>query len=158
MGEAVPGTIMGTFFFTHSLVDVAMCLSGTEAALSYYRAWPLPIIGTIKNFMIVLLPLLILDFFAKVSAFFKKQTLFTFVGLLNAITILCLFYCISVLAVPSEEAAKEPMTLKGKAKAAAEDKLVEDLYTGAVALFCVNTFMLVLPLVQLGMQAKTKQA
>ena len=154
MGEVLPGAIMGTFFSTMNLVDLAMCMSGTDAALSYYRAWPLPIIGTIKSCMALLIPLILIDGVGKVRAFVKRRDGLTTVGLVNAFAIAALFYCIPLIVIPSELAAKEPITLKGKAKAAAEEKLVDDLYFGVLCMLGVNLALLILPLVQLGMHKK----
>ena len=158
MGEVVPGTIMGTFFTTLNLVDLAMCWSGTDVALTYYRAWPLPIIGSIKNFMIVLLPLILVDAVVKIRAFIKARNAVTYLGLLTVFTFAALFYTIPVYVVPSEEAAKEPMRLSGKAKAAAEEKLVADLTTGVVYMLGINFVLLVLPLVTLNVESKQKKA
>ena len=154
MGEVLPGAIMGTFFSTMNLVDLAMCMSGTEAALSYYRAWPLPIIGTIKSCMALLIPLILIDGVGKVRAFVKRRDTLTWLGLVNAFVIVALFYCIPLIVIPSELAVKEPIALKGKAKAAAEDKLVDDLYFGVLCMLGINLTLLILGMVQLGMQKK----
>ena len=157
MGEILPGTILGMFFTTLNIVDLAMCLSGTEVALTYYRAWPLPIIGSIKSAMVVLVPFLLIDACQKVYAFLKKQSLQSEIGLLNALVAFSLFYVIIAVVEPSEKAAQAPMTLKGKAKAQAEDALVVDLLEGVYYMLAVNLALLVLPILSLGV-AKPKAA
>ena len=150
MFDAVFGTALGMFFFTLNLVEFSLYLSGPDILLSYYRAYPLPILGKIKMAMVVLVPLLLLDLVGKVRAFMSRQTRLTFIGLLNACAILTLFHCITQYVAPSEEAVLAPMTVKGKKKIAAyEATLVEDLYVGICYMLCVNLALLVLPLVQL---------
>ena len=113
LAEVVPGAILGTMFTAWNLVDVAMCISGTSSALSYYRAFPLPIIGQVKTVMVFLIPFMVLDGASKFRAFLKDQTKVTFVGLINVLWMVALFIVIPVFAIPSEQAVLEPLQLKG---------------------------------------------
>jgi len=146
--EILFGIVLGTLFSAFSIVDIAMCMSGTDVALVYYRAFPLPIVSKIKNTMMFLLPLLLLEIVTKVRNFCKKQGLVTTVGLVKAAMMASILYVPMAMVVPSEEAAKEPIAAKGKDKALAEDNLVADLYTGALAMLVINGGLLLLTLVE----------
>ena len=177
LAEVVPGAILGTMFTAWNLVDVAMCISGTSSALSYYRAFPLPIIGQVKTVMVFLIPFMVLDGASKFRAFLKDQTKVTFVGLINVLWMVALFIVIPVFAIPSEQAVLEPLQLKGtytkklfggklsvplpgmqKAKAAEiaaiEDALVDDLFIGAFLMLIVNLGMLALPIWQTALKVE----
>ena len=100
-----------------------------------------------------LAPLLVIDGVSKVRAFARQRTKLTWVGLLNAICIAALFYTIATKIVPSEEAVKQPITVKGKVKvAAAEVSLAHDCFVGAAMMLGVNLALLVLPIVELGLK------
>ena len=149
------GTIIGTTFAAWNAVDLAMCMSGESVALVYFRAYPLPIIGLIKNFMACLLPFIFFDIYSKIAAFVKEQTALTSVGLLNAFAFVVLFTLIPLKVLPAEMAAQEPLTLKGKALVAAEDKIYSDLYEATSYMMVLNLVLLILPIVQLYMKAET---
>ena len=98
--------------------------------------------------MALLLPFLFYDCAVKIRAFVRRVDLLTSLGFVNVCVFGVLFYTLGTAVIPATDALKEPLTLKGKALSAAEDKMYDDLYSVSVRMAVLNVLLLVLSLVQ----------